>query len=287
MENDNEQLSSAENEEGLSEVEEKLVPQDGESDAPQEQEETDEQKNARALEEDAERKRVKEEKRQASVQRRFDELTRQRYEEKARADALELIVKQYGQPQQQQAKQSDEPQRDQFDSYEDYLRASAVYEARQLVKQEIEQMQAKQKEISTISQVEKSRQDAEKQFLERRVATEKTIPDYREVVEDWEPNLPSSVVDTIIRLPEGPLLTYHLAKNPELEEQFRTAPEYMHGVLIGQLLSTLKSTPKTTSAPPPGKPVSAAKAASSDGPPADPEQYYAWAQRQQKAGKLR
>lgn len=283
MENENEQLSSAENEEVLSEVENKEVSQAGEADAPKEIEETEEQKNARAIEEDAERKRVKQERAQASIQRRMDELTRQRYEEKARADALQAVIDRgYGQKDQQTNQESGVPQREQYDNYEDYLEAKITYKAEQIAQSKIDQAQKQYKESVNFTQAEQSRQSVEKQFLERRAAVEKTIPDFRDVIEDWEPNLPHSVVDTIIRLQEGPLITYHLAKNPALEEKFRSAPEYMHGVLIGELLAGLKGAPKITAAPPPGKPVSSSKAGSTTEPPSDPELYMAWAKKHMK-----
>lgn len=275
MSDENELQSSAENEEVSSEVVE--TPQTGESDTPQETE-TEEQKNERAVQEDAARKQAREEKRQASVQRRMDELTAQRYTEKARADLLQAELERLRSPA-PQAKNAGEPQRDQFDSYEDYLEAKVTYKAEQIAKQHVEQFQTEQKKTANVTAAEQSRKESERQFLERRNALEKELPDYKDVIEDWEPNLPPSVVETIIKLPQGPLISYHLAKNPALEAQFRDQPDYMHGVLIGQLLATLNTAPKVTAAPAPGKPVSSSKAAAGTQPPSDPNQYYAWAQK--------
>lgn len=288
MTTDNEQQSSAENEEVIeSDIAEQEITQADDADT-SEDSETDEQKNARAIEEEATKRAAREEKRQLGVQRRIDELTAARYQEKARADHLQTEIERLRQPTQTQQQASGEPQRDQFESYEDYLEAKVTFKAQQIVDRQLEQSSAKQKETTTAAELHKTQQAEQRQFLENRGKLEKEIPDYKETIEDWDINLPESVSAMLIKLPEGPLITYHMAKNPSLEAQFRDQPEYMHGVLLGQLIASLKSPPKVTTAPAPGKTVSTTKTTSSgDEPPSDPEQYFAWATRQQKAGKLR
>jgi hypothetical protein len=266
----------------------------GESTAP-ETVETDEEKNKRVTDEANEAARKKEEKRQQSVQKRIDELTADKYAERKRADELAAqnakILAMMEERQQKPNPKSDAPQREQFDSYEDYLRAEAKHEARQeaeaATKRAIDEFSKSQKETQSIAAYENERKTMERQFIERRTEVEKKYPDYNAVIEDWEPQLPDSVVDLMVRLPEGPLLSYHMAKNPGLEAQFREQPQHMHGVLLGQILATLKSSTAETKAPPPGKPVSPKAVANDGGYSGDPEGYYAWAVAQQKAGKLR
>lgn len=288
METNDEQQSSAENEELIqSDNAEQDSTQANDADT-LENSETDEEKNARAIEEDATKRAAKEEKRQLGVQRRIDELTAARYQEKARADYAEAELQRLRQPAQPQQQASGEPQRDQFESYEDYLEAKVTFKAQQIVDKQLEHSSTKQKEATTAAEQHKTQQAEQRQFLENRGKLEKEIPDYKDTIEDWEPNLPDTVAAMLIKLPEGPLITYHMAKNPSLEAQFRDQPEYLHGVLLGQLIASLKSPPKVSNAPAPGKTVSTTKTTSNgDEPPSDPEQYFAWAQRQQKAGKLR
>lgn len=274
-----EQQSSAENLEQLSEVEQSTS---GEADAP-EVVETDEQKNERVQREATERARLKEEKRQASVQRRMDELTADKYAERKRADQLaeqnaKILALLESRSGQAQANPSGEPTREQFTDYEDFVTARAEWRAEQKAQAIIEQFSKTQTETQAKAQAEQSEQAIAKQFLERRAAAEKEIPDFRETVQDWEPQLPNSVVDMILKVPEGALISYHLAKNPGLEAQFRDSPAYMHGVILGQLIATLKSPPKVSSAPAPGKPV-AAKPGTSSEPPSNPDAYYAWAKK--------
>lgn len=280
MENNEEQLSSAENEEVVISDVPEHIPENGESETPEESE-TEEQKNERALQEEATKRQAKEEKRALGVQRRIDELTAKNYQEKARADALQSVLDSInkGGNQQQQPDASKEPQRDHFESYEDFLEAKATFKAEQIVQKHLEQYQTQQKESTTRAQAEQARNADAKLFLERQAVYEKEIPDFRDVIDDWEVKIPDSVADMLVKLPEGPLVSYHLAKNPSLEAQFRDQPEYLHGVILGQLIASLKSAPKVSAAPAPGKTVSSSKAGSSKEPPSDPEQYFAWAQK--------
>lgn len=285
MEIDEELQSAAEpNAEQQSEAEGKPPVVDGESGAP-EVVETDEQKNARVQQEATEKARQKEEKRQASVQRRMDELTADKYAERKRADELaaqnaKILAMLEGKQTAPQA--PGEPTREQFENYEDFVTARAEFRA--VAKAEaataaaIAKFSETQKETQTRSQQDESRKATEKQFIERRMEVEKSIPDYKEVMADWEPNIPDSAVELLVKMADGPLITYHLAKNPSLEAQFRDQPAYMHGILLGQLSATLKSPAKVTAAPAPGKPV-VSKPGTSTEPPSDPNQYYAWAQK--------
>jgi hypothetical protein len=102
-----------------------------------------------------------------------------------------------------------------------------------------------------------------------------------ETMADADIAVPTAVYDMIRRLPEGPTIAYHMAKNPELAQQFFEQPPYMHGVLLGQLAATLKAPQKTTTAPAPGKPA-ASKAGSDNEPPSDPNLYRAWADKHLK-----
>ena len=251
--------------------------------------ETDEQKTARAVEEGKEANRKKEEKRQTSFQRRVHELTADKYAERARADELmkqnQRLLDLYGSrgTTQQAQPQAGEPKREGFESYEDFVTARAEYRAEQKVTAALEKFTATQQETQTRTARETDQAAAERQFQERRAELEKKVPDYREVIEDWQPKLPDAVIDMIVRHPEGPNLSYHFAKSPELEAKIRNAPSYMQGIMLGEILATLKGSVKETSAPAPGKPVGGKVAPSSDGHySGPPDGYFAWANKHLK-----
>lgn len=251
----------------------------GEPGAPQE---TEEQVKEREAAEAAEKARVKEERRQASVQKRINELTAEKYANQKLAEQLAEqnkrmleILEGKSNP-----KSNDgEPKREDFQDYEEFVTARAEWRAEQRAIKLVEERLKAQEETQTKRERETAEKAVERQFLERRAAAEKELPDFREVVSEWEPKVPDSVVDMILRMPDGPLISYHMAKNPALEAQFRDQPAYMHGILLGQLSATLKSPPKVTAAPTPGKPVSAGKPGSSTEPPSNPELYYEWAKK--------
>lgn len=249
-----------------------------ESEAPQvetvEAEPTDEQKNEQAIAEAAERARVREEKKRDGVQKRIDELTREKYEYKAKAETLEQLLNKQSQP----AKpQDDEPKRENFESYEEFLEARTEYRAEKIVQDKLSKFEQTQTQKLTQAQQDQARQESIRSFQERAKALEKDYPDFKEVMEDAEVVLPNPVIDMIRELPEGPLLAYHMANNPTLAEQFWNKSESIQGVLLGQMIATLKSTQKVSNAPSPGKSVSTAKHGSSDEPPSDPNLYRAWA----------
>lgn len=249
----------------------------GEPEAP-EVEETDEQKNERVQKEAQERS----EKKAKGIQKRMDELTADKYAERKRADDLaamnaKLMAMIEGNQKPQAQASSGEPNPEDYEGNEaGYWRAVAKYEAAEAAKAVVaERLKVSEEQAKRLSEEQKE-QEVAKNFVARRKEAEKTIPDYKDVVGEWTPAVPQSVQNMLIRLEEGPLIAYHLAKNPQLEEQFNEQPEYMHGVLLGQLLSTIKAAAKTTTAPKPGTPV-ASKAGTSTEPPSDPKLYRAWA----------
>ncbi len=83
--------------------------------------------------------------------------------------------------------------------------------------------------------------------------------------------------DCLIRkMPDGPVIAYHMVKNPQLAEQFfNTDDPEMHGILLGQISATIKGPAKVSNAPPPGKGIRATPSAGSAAPE-DPDAYMAW-----------
>lgn len=253
--------------------------------------ETDEEKNARVQAEDAERARKKEEKRQQTIDRRFAELTAEKHQARKQVEEMmEQNKKLLSLIEGKQAPASTtegEPKREQFAEYEDYVTARAEYRAEQKAKALIADSMRQQQTEAEMQSKRTAAENERRQFVEQRAKLKTELPDFDEAVAAWEPKLPDNVATMVMKLPEGPLLSYHMAKNPALEAKFEGQPEYMHGVILGQIIASLKSPAKVTAAPAPGTPVGT-KSAPNDGDySGPPEGYYAWAMKQQKAGKLR
>lgn len=249
----------------------------GTTDPKQEQaQETDEQKNERVQREAQDRAK----RRQQGVQKRIDELTADKYAERAARERVERELAQLRQEREREAKQATgAPKREQFDSYEEFLRAEAVHAAKQVAAQEVAQArQQAEEQARQRSESERVRSEAD-QFRKRQAEFIKATPDYMDVMEaagDME--LPEGVYKTLRVIPEGPAVAYALAKNPALMEQFQDAPADMHGVLIGKIVASLGSPAKgsISKAPPPGTPVRSRPGSSSE-PPTNPDEYQVWA----------
>jgi hypothetical protein len=243
--------------------------------------ETDEQKNERVQREEAERTRQASEKKARGVQKRIDELTADKHAERKRADELaqqnaRILALLEGKS--DKVATSGEPVREQFEDYEKYTAALARYEAKQEAKALFEEAQKTQREATQKLEQERTSQQVQREYHKRQTEVAKAIPDFYEVMEDADISVPNHVLDMVMRMPDGPTIAYHMAKQPDLAKQFWDQPPYMHGIILGQLSATLKGTPKVSTAPAPGKPA-ASKPAASNSPPTDPEQYFAWAEK--------
>lgn len=259
-----------------SETETKVAEKTGVADT-QENVETDEQKNERVKREAAE----KAEKRSRGVQRRIDELTAEKHAERKRADELQaLLARAIGQPQSKVDGPQGEPTREQYPNldYESFIILRAEWRAEQKAKAIAEAATSTTREEAQKAVAAQEQAAAEREYLARQRETAKTIPDFTETMEEADVEVPGHVYAMIQRMPDGPVVAYHMAKNPELARQFYDNPPYMHGILLGQLSAMLKASAKTSNAPAPGKPVQQRPGSSTE-PPSDPEKYFAWAQK--------
>lgn len=242
--------------------------------------ESDEQRNERVLSE----AREKAEKRASGVQRRIDELTADKYAERKRAEELarqnELLLQQLKGSRPSEAKQDDQgpPKREQFQDDWSFINANTEYIAQQKAMEAVRQASETARQNMLRQQAEQQQARLDYEFTSRQKDFIKTAPDYLEVVQSSDFPVPGNVLQLIKALPDGPAVTYHMAKNPDIAKQFFSTPPELHGFILGQISATLKSTPRVSNAPAPGKTVGA-KGGTSTEPPSDPEQYYAWAQK--------
>lgn len=244
--------------------------------------ETDEQKNERVQREAKEAS----EKRARGVQKRMDELTADKYAERKRADELAqqnarilALLEAKAAPQTQQT--TGAPTREQFDSYEDFLRADAKYVAQQEAKTLIDQATKANQEQTQRQSAQQAENELERKWQASQKEFAAKTPDYAEKMENADVPIPTPVFTMMKRMgAEGAAVAYAMVNNPDLAQQFFQQPPEMHGILLGQISATLKGATKSN-APAPGKPARSTTG-TSDGPPSDPELYYAWAQKNLK-----
>lgn len=202
------------------------------------------------------------------VQKRLDELTREKYEERRRADALQaqlertiaMLEKQQGQPQQPQADNAPDPNAapdpDQYPEGENdrqFIRDLARFEARQEIAQQ-QAIQAKQREIADIQ----AREQAAREKYE----------DYQQVVtqEAMAPILQRNprVIAALATHEKGPDLAYYLAKHPADLSAIAGSSYEAALIRIGQITVAIDAPkdsaatevrPRISKAPEPIKPI--------------------------------
>ncbi len=109
------------------------------------------------------------------------------------------------------AQESARPKRDDFATYEEFVKADAVYEALQAVearnKKEVAETSARQKAESA--------QQHERNFAEGVEKARKEIPDFDDVIESSEAPMNDTMRELILESSVGPQLAYHLATHLE------------------------------------------------------------------------
>lgn len=240
--------------------------------------ETDEQKNERILRERQERSR-----RAASrVQQRFDELTRDKYAERAARERVERELDELRRASRQQQPQDGDgaPKRDQFDDYESYIEARASYRA---TKEMVGRLEAMQRQVA-------EQQRAEHELRERNSvlqAIADSTAKFRSQAKDFDDameaiaDIPSSpILERAIATADNPAaILYALGKDPERARNIAMMDPLQQAKMIGKIEHELRSTSvRVSNAPAPGKPAGAKGGAASE-PPEDPEAYFRWAEK--------
>lgn len=240
--------------------------------------ETDEQKNERILHERQERSR-----RAASrVQQRFDELTRDKYAERAARERVERELDELRRASRQQQQQDGDgaPKRDQFDDYESYIEARASYRA---TKEMVGRLEAMQRQVA-------EQQRAEHELRERNSvlqAIADSTAKFRSQAKDFDDameaiaDIPSSpILERAIATADNPAaILYALGKDPERARNIAMMDPLQQAKMIGKIEYELRSTSvRVSNAPAPGKPAGAKGGAASE-PPEEPEAYFRWAEK--------
>lgn len=160
-----------------------------------------------------------------------------------------------------------EPQRDQFESLEDYLKAVAKHESAQLVQQEIKKDREERQAQENKGKVSASEAKIAQQWQERETAFIAMTPDYSEVVQAYISEDVNALSDmarrSILESDVGPQLLVHLAKNPDDAERIADLSPARQVAELGKLELKMPAVQrKTSAAPAPIKPVNGGRSAS-------------------------
>lgn len=224
-------------------------------------EETDEQKNERVAQEAVTRA----EKKAKGVQRRFDELTAEKYAANKRLDeAIEMnkqLLARLDGPKTADKPTSEPgaPVREQYPDDASFWVAQLQHETMQKAIAAVNGVVEKNQQLTLEQQRQAQLLQHESKITSDFVAREKVfagkMPDYAETMAEADISIPNSVGKLLRVMSDGPDIAYQMAKNPQLVDQFLTSSPEMHGILLGQISATLKASPSISKAAPPGKPV--------------------------------
>lgn len=234
----------------------KANPTDSASTEDPPQEETPEQKEAR-----------RKARAQAHERRRLEKHIQATAEAKAEA----AMLRQQLEAERAKAKPQEggEPKREEFETYEDYLKASAKYEAKQAASEALNsqrQGQEKQAQEQHRSQVSA---ELAKSWETREEAFRKLTPDYDEVVAPFVDAelqmLHQGARQALVESESGAAILYHLADNLAEVERIAKLSPARQAAEIGKLELKYPATAKrTTSAPAPARPIASRTSGAKD-----------------------
>lgn len=176
------------------------------------------------------------------TQDEVNEIVKKRLERAGRATERELAdrvqrevdaaIRRYVPAKAEVAVSEEAPKRDDFDSYEDFIRAEARYVAKQEFRAEREAAQKAEREAKEKA----SRDDALRQFDERKAATAAKYEDFEDALEVAK-RLPitDAMFEAMVRTPEGWDIVHHFGTHPDEAHRIATLPPYAQAAEIGKL----------------------------------------------------
>jgi hypothetical protein len=192
------------------------------------------------------------EKAKAGIQKRFDELTRDKYSERRAREAAERERDELRARLQQQEKPAQPPSTPKslkdFDydeaRYAEHLRAEARAEAKQAVAEELAREREKTAAVKR-----------ESEWRERVEAFRKDAPDFDDVVMQSDLPITQIMADVLGARADGPAIAYYLGKNRDVAAQIAQLPPGLAGAELGAIAERLKAEkakpPAVSKAPPP------------------------------------
>lgn len=220
------------------------------------------------------------EEKKTGVQKRIDQLTREKYEERRQREALEKRLKEL--EEQNKPEPLKAPKEEDFDDYNQYLEQQADYLAAKAAEKLEQQSKAKEQQLALAEQQQLAQQRAEK-FAER-IQTEMTqYEGFMEkmndpVFTDITHRMDQELIGLIQESDKATALTYHLATNIEVADQLsRLNP--IHAARELALIEAKLEVPqpnKISNAPDPIKPIGSNESAVKDPDQMSMDEWMEW-----------
>lgn len=225
--------------------------------APEQVEETDEQKNTRLIREREERSQ----RQLKGVQKRFDELTRDKYAERAARERAEReadeLRKRLSGNAQSQASTDGPPKREDFADYDSWIEAKAEYKAAQIVERKLQEAERAAQERQAQEQLARQQQEGRRAIVQSAEKLRAQFKDFDEAMDNIVDVDAPPAMERAIAMSENPAaILYALGKQPEVARQIARLDPLAQAKAIGAIEFALKSRPPQVSqAPAPGAPV--------------------------------
>jgi hypothetical protein len=162
----------------------------------------------------------------------------------------------------QETREEGPPDPQKFSTLQEYIKAQAQFEAKQIVKQDREESRKRESE----TQSQRRLQEAGSKFEERAQSLREKHPDFDDVAFDEYLPITDAMRDAMLDSEVGPELLYYLGNNLREAARISRLSPYAAAREIGKLEAKLPDLAKpTTGAPAPITPVKP-KSAASEGP---------------------
>lgn len=179
-------------------------------------------------------------KHKGGFQKRIDELTRQREEERREKERLLSLVERLTDkaPESKQASQRDaEPKREDFDDYEAFLEARAEYRADRRATERVEAKLKEYEERESKRHAETAAAEAARAWETKLSDTRGRIADFDDVVNSADVSVSPLVREVVLTSDNGPEILYALGKNRAEAMRIMKLPVAQQGVALGMFMA--------------------------------------------------
>lgn len=181
------------------------------------------------------------------------------------------------QGQRTEAVADDEPKRDQFSSYEDYIEARATWRAEKSASEAARKVLEESRKSSEMERGKESIERAAKDWTAKMEKARDVLDDFDEVCAESEAPVTKTMSEAIFESDQGALIAYYLAKNPtESERISKLSPSKQAAAIVALEEKVAKPAKKPSKAPDPINPVGTKVEVSKDPAKMSQAEYNAW-----------
>lgn len=181
-----------------------------------------------------------------AVQKRIDELTRQKNDARREAEYYRRMS--------EAKKEQEAPKKlspDDFATYDDYVDAKVEQRTAALVAEHIEKQTRERQQSAEQSAQQAEHQARQVAWVEKESKITETIKDYTDVMEAAkETPISEPMVLAMLESDRGPEIAYYLAKNPGECERIAALAPFSAARAIGRIEMQLEGEPREPAAPP-------------------------------------